>query len=243
MIDAHCHIDLYKNPLAILQECDEAGITILAMTNLPSHFAIGYQHVLPFKKTRLALGLHPLCADQHKNEISLFKKYISRTSYVGEVGLDFSREGYNTKEIQLKSFKTILAEVAGKKKILSLHSRRAEREVFDLLVENSISNAIFHWYSGPVSLISKIAGAGYFFSINSAMIKSESGRKIIEKIPIGNLLTETDGPFIEVEGRPSKPTDLILVYKYLSDKWGGTIEETDAIISQNFQRLLSKIRS
>lgn len=243
MIDTHCHIDLFNNPIEVLQECDKANITVLAMTNLPSHFEIGYQHVQAFKKVRLALGLHPLRADQHIREIPLFRKNISRTSYIGEVGLDFSREGYNTKEIQLESFKTILAEVTGKKKILSLHSRRAEREVYDLLLANSISNAIFHWYSGPVSLISKIADAGYFFSINSAMIKSESGRRIIEKIPIGNLLTETDGPFIEIDGRPARPADVILVYEYLSDKWGKSIQETDAIIFQNFQRLLSKIKS
>lgn len=74
MIDTHCHIDLYKNPIKILQECENAGITVLAMTNLPSHFEMGYPHILPFKRIRLALGMHPLHAEQHYKEFPLFLK-------------------------------------------------------------------------------------------------------------------------------------------------------------------------
>ena len=51
MLDTHCHIDLYKNPKAILDRCENKGITVFSMTNLPSHFEMG----LPFfqnKKTK-----------------------------------------------------------------------------------------------------------------------------------------------------------------------------------------------
>lgn len=242
MIDTHCHIDLYKDPIKILQECEKAGMTVLAMTNLPSHFEMGYQHVLPYKRIRLALGMHPLHAEQHDKEFSLFLKNLSKTSYIGEVGLDFSREGYTTKEIQVNSFKRILNQITNEKKILSLHSRRAEKEILSLLIEKNIKNAIFHWYSGPLSLIDRIVEAGYYFSVNPAMIKSESGRKIINRIPSSNLLTETDGPFIEVDGQQTKPTDVILVYQHCSKIWGKTIKEVDLIISTNFQRLLSHIK-
>lgn len=242
MIDTHCHIDLYKNPIKILQECENAGITVLAMTNLPSHFEMGYPHILPFKRIRLALGMHPLHAEQHDQEFSLFLKNLSKTSYIGEVGLDFSREGYTTKEIQVNSFERILNQVTNEKKILSLHSRKAEKEILSLLIEKNIKSAIFHWYSGPLSLVDKIVEAGYYFSVNPTMVKSDSGRKIINRIPSANLLTETDGPFIEVDGRQVKPTDAILVYQHCSRIWGKTIKEADLIISTNFQRLLSHIQ-
>lgn len=35
IIDTHCHIDLYPNPKKVLQDCVNANITVLAMTNLP----------------------------------------------------------------------------------------------------------------------------------------------------------------------------------------------------------------
>ena len=135
ILDTHCHIDLYKNPYEILQECEINNIIVLAVTNLPSHFEMGYPHTLPFKRIRLALGLHPLNALEHGDEFQLFVKNLSKTSYIGEVGLDFSREGFKTKEIQLNSFTKILKLISNKNKILTLHSRRAEKEVFNLLQE------------------------------------------------------------------------------------------------------------
>ena len=78
---------------------------------------------------------------------------------------------------------------------MSVHSRKAEKEVFELLQEYEIKNVIFHWYSGPLNLIDKIIDAGYYFSINEAMTVSISGRKIINKIPQNRILTESDAPF------------------------------------------------
>jgi len=242
MIDTHCHIDLYSKPENILIECEQAGMTVIAMTNLPSHFQMGYPHVLPFKRIRLALGMHPLHAKLHQNEFPLFLKNLHRTSYIGEIGLDFSRVGFSTKEIQLASFSKILTCLSGQKKILSLHSRRAEKEVFEHLKLNKIGAAIFHWYSGPLSLIDKIADAGYYFSINPAMTISENGQKIISRIPLANILTETDGPFTEINGRQTRPTDVSFVYQHLAKTLAKTNQEVEDIISANFQRLLNDIK-
>ena len=202
IIDTHCHIDLYPNPRKVLLDCVKANITVLAMTNLPSHFEMGYSHFQSLKKIRLALGMHPLMADLHKREFGLFLKNINKTSYIGEVGLDFSKEGISTKDIQIDTFSKILKVVSGQKKILSIHSRKAEKEVLDLLIKNNTQSAIFHWYSGGLNLIDAIAEAGYFFSINPAMIRSLSGRNIISKIPKRLILPETDGPFISNKNLP-----------------------------------------
>jgi TatD DNase family protein len=242
MIDTHCHIDLFDNPIEVLNEAEKLGITVLAVTNLPSHFEMGYPHILPFKKIRLALGLHPLYADKHNIEFPSFEKYVSLTSYIGEVGLDFSKEGYTTKDIQLASFSKVLNLVTGKKKILSLHSRKAEKEVLAMLIQSKIKSAIFHWYSGPLSLIDEIAASGYYFSINPAMVSLESGKKIIGRIPIDKILVETDGPFVMVADRPAEPTDVKLVYEYLALKWSKSFKEASNLILQNFQTLIGEIR-
>lgn len=242
MIDTHCHIDLYKNPLQIVKECEKAGIITIGMTNLPSHFEMGYSHLLPFKKVRLALGMHPMYAMQHAIEFSGFIKNLSLTSYIGEIGLDFSKEGIATKETQLESFQKILKELKQKNKILSLHSRGAEKEVLSLLSENEIKNAIFHWYSGPLGLIDEIIKAGYYFSINPAMIKSKSGQEIIKRIPQEYILTETDGPFVESNGRQLRPIDIILVQEYLAILNNCTVKDINDIIDNNFKKLLDSIR-
>lgn len=242
IIDTHCHIDLYPNPKQVLQDSVQANITALAMTNLPSHFEMGYSHFQELKKIRLALGMHPLMANSHKKEFDLFLKNISKTSYIGEVGLDFSREGISTKEVQINTFSKILKVVSGQKKILSIHSRKAEKEVLDFLLINNIQSAIFHWYSGGLNLIDDIVNAGFFFSINPAMIKSLSGRKIISKIPKHLVLTETDGPFVSENGLSINPGEVISVINYLANDWSISQVEVESIISSNFSRLINYLK-
>jgi len=241
MIDTHCHIDLYDDPIQVANECEKLGIITIGMTNLPSHFEMGFNHLLTFKKVRLALGMHPLHAESHKKEFPSFIRNISKTSYIGEIGLDFSREGIATKEIQIQTFTQILLALAGQNKILSLHSRKAEREILKLLIEHDIKLAIFHWYSGPVSLIDEMVRAGYFFSINTAMIKSKSGQEIISRIPMEHLLTESDGPFIGINDRPVRPVDLKLVLQYLSVVRNISIDIVQKTIDQNFASLITSL--
>lgn len=242
MLDTHCHIDLYKKPKAILDICEDKGIIVFSMTNLPSHFEMGLPFFYSKKHVRMALGMHPLYAPFHKNEFSKFELYLPKTSYIGEIGLDFSKEGIETKEIQLASFNRILKLVADKKKILSLHSRKAEKEVFKLLIQYKIQNAIFHWYSGGLNLIKNIAEEGYYFSINPAMIKSATGQKIISKIPRENVLTETDGPFIENKHKPLNPGEIDDVIFYLSKVWNLPFDEVQQIIMINFKRLINTLK-
>lgn len=242
MIDTHCHIDLYENPIEILKNSVNAEHTVISMTNLPSHFEMGYPQFVSLKKNRLALGMHPLMADFHREEFDLFIKNVQRTSYIGEIGLDFSREGISTKEIQIESFNRILKTISGEKKILSIHSRRAEKEVLKLLIEHKVTNAIFHWYSGPLNLIDQIVEVGHYFSVNPAMVKSESGRKIIQRIPFDRLLTETDGPFIEEQGKLIKPGEVKNVIYYLSSLWNISPVDVELKISSNFKRMIQNLR-
>jgi TatD DNase family protein len=89
MIDAHCHIDHYKNPLTVAEEAEKYGIITIAVTNLPSHFERAYPYFRKFKKIRPALGFHPQLVRQSETERTIFEKMVSKTSYIGEIGLDF----------------------------------------------------------------------------------------------------------------------------------------------------------
>lgn len=227
MIDTHCHFDIMSNPEAYIYAKEVVGDIVIGMTNLPSHFCIGEPYIRSFKHVRLALGLHPLLAADKQNELQIFKNNIEKTSYIGEIGLDFSKSGISTKEIQISVLRKILSELKGKKKIVSVHSRKAERELLDLLCEYDIKNVIFHWYSGPVGLIPSILSCGYYFSINESMTLSKNGKKIIENIPKPRILTETDAPY-------NSKTDIGNVLTYL--------RMTEQDIKNNFMALVRKIK-
>jgi len=226
IIDTHCHFDMMPNPEAYINEREKAGEIVIGMTNLPSHFAMGVSHVKQYKHIRLALGLHPLLAAENKNEVNGFKRFLGNTSYIGEIGLDFSKEGYATKDGQIDVLRELLIAIRNKRKIVSVHSRRAEKELLALLCEYEIPNVIFHWYSGPVSLIPAILEQGYYFSVNEAMCYSKKGRQIIDAIPRYRLLTETDAPY----------NDRCSIPKLLE-----TIVVDNKVIYNNFKRLLASV--
>lgn len=227
MIDVHCHFDMMPNPEAYIRQKEEDGIVVIGMTNLPSHFQMGQPHVKRYKHIRIALGFHPLLAAEKKNELPLFKKLVEQTSYIGEIGLDFSKVGFVTKKEQIRVLEEVLATLSGKKKIISVHSRRAEKELLGLLDEYNIENVIFHWYSGPVGLIPAILERGYYFSVNEAMCLSSNGLSIIRKIPHERILTETDAPY----------NNFCNIKKVLD-----SLEMTEQDIYNNFNRLLNSIR-
>jgi TatD DNase family protein len=188
---------MMPNPEAYISSKEKAGDIVIGMTNLPSHLHMGQPHLRGYKRIRLALGMHPLLAAGNRGELLLFKQLVDHTSYIGEIGLDFSREGKGSELEQKQVFREILSVLRGKNKIISVHSRRAEEEMLIQLKEFDIKNVIFHWYSGSVELIPEILAHGYYFSINEAMCQSNNGRSIIEKIPRERILTETDAPYNE----------------------------------------------
>lgn len=235
MIDVHCHFDMAKNPENYISENEKRQIVTIGMTNLPSHFQMGIKHVRSYKYIRLALGLHPLMAREHAKQYEKFRQSANETSYIGEIGLDFSREGYATKEIQIKSFEFVLDCIKGKNKILSLHSRRAEKETLEMLVAKGIENAIFHWYSGNVSVLKKIINSGFFFSINSAMTQSDNGKKIIAEIPKELILTETDFPYIN-------NNNITEIISYLANIWNVSESDAENTVDKNFKQLTMKLK-
>lgn len=243
LIDTHCHIDLYRNPNIIADNIEKEKIITIAVTNLPSYFQLSLKHLKNYKYIRVALGLHPLYAEKHTLlELKKFNEFIYKTSYIGEVGLDFSAEGISNKAKQINSFKHVLSHINDRPRVISIHSRKAEQVVLQMLNDFSIKNSIFHWYSGSLTVLNEILLEGHYFSVNPAMLKSMTGRKIINSIPPNRLLTETDGPFVKINNKPIQFMNIRLVYDYLSSIWNMCHEEVEIQIKKNFRSILLPIK-
>jgi TatD DNase family protein len=242
MLDSHCHLDRYEDPVAVAREADARNTFVVAVTNLPSHFAAGLSHTRSLKRVRLALGLHPLAVADHEKELPLFAELISKTSFVGEVGLDFSRAGKATMEQQVRSFRVVARHLACTPKVVSLHSRGAESAVLDILREHGIRGTVFHWYSGPLRTLEEIVEAGHSLSINPAMTVSVKGQEIIRRIPKDRALTETDGPYVQIDGQPARPWDIIRVEEHLATLWGTTPVDARRQVWQNFRQLVGLVQ-
>jgi TatD DNase family protein len=234
----HCHLDRYPDPRKIAAEAERAGVSIIAITNLPSHFLLGKQPAAMLTNVRLSLGLHPLLAPHSEREKNLFTQLVPLTSYIGEVGLDFSRDGEKTKEAQISSFEFVLEQITRKGKIISIHSRRAEEAVLSRLQSHSISAATFHWFSGTEGILRKVLDAGHFLSINSAMLNSERTRTMLAHVPPSCCLLETDGPYTKTGRLKSRPVHIHQLVLELSGLWRMSIDLVQERIESNFKEML-----
>lgn len=237
MIDTHCHLDLYPDPLSEAKRAERSGNIVVAVTNLPSYYELGLPHLRGISRVRLALGLHPLLADQHEKELELFVRLAKTADYIGEVGLDFSPEGYRNKARQIKSFRTVLSAISDRQRFVTLHSRRAELTVLNLLEEHGIKKAVFHWYTGSLRDLNAVLAAGHYISVNIAMVGSERGLKLISNIPQERILTETDGPYLTIGRRQIRVAEVGPVLDILGQMWGVDRERAEEITISNFRSI------
>jgi TatD DNase family protein len=243
LVDTHCHFDLFPDPRATLREAERNGIYSIAVTNTPSVFEPMQRLARGLKYVRPALGLHPGLAIARAAELPIFARLITETKYVGEVGLDYKVAVKDSERAKQRSiFQRILehcAETGGR--ILTIHSRRAEADVVGALQDIQPGPFILHWYSGSLRNLRGAAEAGAFFSVNTAMVRSERGRRLIQELPRNRVLTESDGPFVEVEGQPGSPLSVRETSRQLAEMWGLDVLEARAALHRNFQLLLNAL--
>jgi TatD DNase family protein len=235
MIDFHCHLDLYPDPHAVVRECVSRGIYVLSVTTTPSAWAgtAALAHDAP--RIRTALGLHPQIAHERKGELSLFERLLPEVRYVGETGLDGGPEYKRHWQDQVATFTRILelCEKAGGR-VLTIHSRRAARPVLDKLAAHpGAGRPILHWFSGTPRELARAVDLGCWFSIGPAMLAGEKGRALAAKMPSDRVLTETDGPFAQLDGRPALPWDAEQAIASLAEVWGQPVAEVRTRIRDN----------
>jgi len=232
LIDTHAHLDEIEDIAGALSRAKEVGIrAIIAVGSdltsnrrimeLSSHYP-GY--VFP------ALGLHPwrLNTDDLEANFSLIARELPSCLALGEVGLDFAIP--TPQDRQAEVLRRLLEMAIREKKPVLLHARRAWAEALDLLKAFEVEKALFHWYSGPASVLKEIFARGYFVSATPAAAYSEKHRQAIQMTPLNQLLLETDSPEV-YQGVPSEPKDLLTVLTSVSELYG---EKKEQIAAQTF---------
>ncbi len=128
---------------------------------------------------------------------------------------------------QVAAFTRILemSEHAGGR-ILSVHSRRAARPVLDTLAAHPGAGLpILHWFSGTPRELAQAVELGCWFSIGPAMLAGEKGRALAARMPRDRILTETDGPFAQLDGRAALPWDAEQAVVALAELWGESVRK------------------
>jgi TatD DNase family protein len=192
-------------------------------------------------RIRTALGLQPELAVARERELPLFEKLLSRTSYVGEVGLDGSPSHRATLDRQSAVLVEIL-KMCGRAggRIVSLHSRGATGPLLDRLAAvPSAGTFILHWYLGGAKQIARATEMQCWFSVGPAMLASARGIAAVAAMPRDWVLPESDGPFGLLAGRPAYPWEAWSITSKLVELWGESQGDVEMRLFDNFRRLAS----
>lgn len=241
MIDFHCHLDLYPNAEQVVEGCQNRGIYVLSVTTTPSAWKGTSALAGDAPRIRTALGLHPQIAHERLSELPLFDQLLPQAHYVGEIGLDGASEFRQHWSSQVTVFEHILAKCSEDGgRIMTLHSRRASRAVLDGLESFPDSGIpILHWFSGSLRDLDRAIQLGCWFSVGPAMLRSDRGRTIAKHLPRGCVLTESDGPFAQVQGTPLMPWQVESAILELSRIWSLPCAEVENILRENLTNLSS----
>jgi len=252
--DFHCHLDdecFEQNRWQIIEQCfSKEVVSIITVAD-------------PFKKTSLhkteeilayhpdiytVCGAHPHQADQYSREIekSIFdflKK--EKVIAVGEVGLDFHYD-FASRENQINTFKRQIAIARELILPLVIHSRNAEIEVLKILgAEKFAQPVVFHCFTGNMPAAEEILKRGYYISISGIITfkKAIELQEIVKIIPLKQLFSETDSPYLSPEprrGEINTPLNVIEIVKKIAAIKNVDTAQINSAIFENLLHLLSK---
>ena len=203
LIDTHCHLDEIDNLDSVLEEAREAGVTGI--------IAVGINYETNLKVLELAekysnlvypaLGLHPqelpeMDDAEVERTLSQMEEHIEKAVAVGEIGLDYHKRirAGAPKERQQSVLGDVITLAKKYEKPVSIHSRYAWKDALTIAIEVGIHDAVFHWYTGPSSVLRDLLAQGYYLSATPATEYHSEHRRAVREAPLDRLFLETDSP-------------------------------------------------
>jgi TatD DNase family protein len=207
MIDTHCHVDFKEYNKNREEVMKRAKSKLTAIINSGASLG-GNRRTLNLQEEYngflySTLGFHPSNASKAdstviKQALDEINENIAFAIGIGETGLDFHEiTDKNARRRQEKLFK-IFIELSEEYELpLIVHARDAEENALAMIKEStSLNDVVFHCYGGDVKTAELIVEEGYYISLSTIVCFSEHHQNLAAAIPISNILTETDSPYL-----------------------------------------------
>ena len=148
------------------------------------------------------------------------------------IDLKWSKELNKQKDIFQKFIKLSI-EID---KPLIIHSRNAESEVIEILKNMQAKKVIMHCFSGNMKLVEEIVKNNWMLSIPANVVFSEHFQQVVKRVDIGNLLCETDSPYlppVPYRGKRNESAYIVHVAEKLSDVHKVSLREIEETTTKN----------
>ena len=249
MIDVHCHVDFKdfnKNREDVMARAKkklsaiiDSGATLggnRRALKLAEDYK-GFAHA--------TLGFHPVSAskadfDIIEKAIKEIHENIDKSVAIGETGLDFNEvKDTESRNRQIKVFKTFIDLANEYEMPIIIHARDAELKAFEMVKEYSKDiDVIFHCYGGDIETAYKIVDESYYISFSTIIAYSDYHEELVDEIPIQNILTETDSPYLTpFKGQKNEPSFVEEAVKKIADIKSLPVSKVDKTTEKNAKKV------
>jgi TatD DNase family protein len=249
LIDVHCHANLFLTIDKVIEDAKKVGVEKIMAVAMSS---ISQERVLElasrYNEVFASLGIHPeevkmneKIEQQLDSIIDLIKQNKQNISAIGEIGLDHHFVKDKTLyPLQKTIFNKMLLLAQDLELPVNLHTKGAEKIVFDTLPSYKIPNINIHWYSGPENFLKLGMDRGYYFSITPAISYSPVVKKVVLNVDKEHLLLESDGP-VKYSGKIGVPAMVKNVLNSISKLKEINSDELEKQIEENTRKIFPKI--
>jgi TatD DNase family protein len=247
LVDAHTHLDACgatdaQSVRAIVDRAAAVGVqavVTIADDLASARWVTDAADADP--RVYAAVALHPTRANALTEEAKTVIERLAehpRVVAIGETGLDMywpgRLEGCAEPAEQREAFAWHIDLAKRTGKPLMIHNRDADAEVLDVLrAEGAPETVIFHCFSSDAAMARTCVAGGWLLSLSGTVSfkNAHALREAAALIPPGQLLVETDAPFLTphpYRGAPNEPYCLPYTVRALAE----VVERPAAEIAQ-----------
>ncbi|MCQ2576854.1 MAG: TatD family hydrolase [Treponema sp.] len=263
--DSHTHLDWYENQELLVQQLVDTGIYCLAASvDVESYeknlkIAEKVNHLAGKKLVIPIFGIHPCKIKDFLEEIHKQKgqsKLNFETDYlqkgqskllelmdtspiIGEIGMDFCWYKDASPQQQEAVFRYFLNHCNKYKKYCVIHTKDAEQQIADILLDYPDAKPIIHWYDGPESIYREFIRRQYMTTFGCETSRSEHIQKLLKITPPELILCETDNPTGEtwLGGKDNSPMLIKRVYEDTAKVLGMSQEAFTLQMKKNWEKI------
>jgi TatD DNase family protein len=206
MIDAHIHLDQYKDQeIERMLEGSNWIEALLTVSFDLDSCKRNLQLARKYEKVKPLFGFHPEQSLPTEIEFSRLVEWMTQNRNemiaVGEVGLPYYlRKNHKVSQVQYGQYiehLEIFMKLARKwDKPIVLHAVYEDAPIVcELLEKHSVTKAHFHWFKGDEKTITRMIQNGYYISVTPEIVYKEKIQKLVELYPLEQMMIETDGPW------------------------------------------------
>ncbi len=244
-IDTHAHIlpeEYTEEEIgALVARAKEIGMAAIVNNGLnpeTNRQVLALSKEYPLLKA--SLGLYPIDIIEKNidldSEFSFIEEHRDEIVAIGEVGMDLKYS--DDVRTQSANFERCMRLAEKLKKPLIIHSRKAEKEVVELLSTTTNKKILMHTFTGNFKLAKKIEDAGWYFSIPTTIWYAQQFQELAKRISLSQIFTETDAPLLgPVKGEKNAPANVTYSIKKIAELKGMEAEEVKRAVYMNYQKV------